>query len=445
MRAGEHARQGDELGRQVGRRAQHGGDAAAEGQSARRRARRRRPLAPARPERRQGGGHGQHRTRAAAPRTVPGRPGVTGATSTQPGRERRPPRRARAPWRRPPRSRHRAWPRTRGHPLGHDHRHAVGPPPCHHGVRHPRQRLHPCCGRLRVDVDERRVATSPAAPNTARDARVRGAAHRDVAQRQERGVQRQQGDAQRHQHHHPADDPAEPATALLAQHRHPSLPHPGMHDGLRAGRRVRGAVGRSPGHRPDRRRCAGAAPSGLRRCVAGRAPSGTAPGATVSVDPPSAIDVPDPGDRGRSGPLTTLDLQSRSRVHRGRTRRRGPRVRRSTPVRASTSARTWSISRHTSSAEPPVVGLDEVGVLVGHLGRAQPQPLQPAASTSRPAESPAGFVNTDPAFGPAGLVLTAPADDLGHGLPRPRPGRPARARTRPTTTTVAGGRATECR
>ena len=41
------------------------------------------------------------------------------------------------------------------------------------------------------------------------------------------------------------------------------------------------------------------------------------------------------------------------------------------------------------------------------------RPLSPAASMSRPAESPGGLRNTEPAFGAARLVLASPAHDLG--------------------------------
>ena len=59
------------------------------------------------------------------------------------------------------------------------------------------------------------------------------------------------------------------------------------------------------------------------------------------------------------------------------------------------------------------------------------RPFSPAASTSRPAESPGGLVNTEPAFGPPGWLLPPPAHDLGdQRLGRGR-GRPGAARARP--------------
>ena len=82
-------------------------------------------------------------------------------------------------------------------------------------------------------------------------------------------------------------------------------------------------------------------------------------------------------------------------AHQPRTRRRRWR-----PARPG---RSWRASRDTTA--PPTR-----------------RPLRPAASMSRPAESPGGLRNTEPAFGAAGLVLAAPAHDLVDACARtPRP------------------------
>ena len=64
-------------------------------------------------------------------------------------------------------------------------------------------------------------------------------------------------------------------------------------------------------------------------------------------------------------------------------------------------------------------------------------PLQPAASIRRPAESPGGFVNTEPGVLTAGLVLAPPAHDLVDPAPH-APGSSRVPENVAATTTDAG-------
>ena len=94
---------------------------------------------------------------------------------------------------------------------------------------------------------------------------------------------------------------------------------------------------------------------------------------------------------------------------------------RSTPVASRTLARTWPMRPAHVVGRAAVVGLDEVGVLGRNLGRAQPQPLEPAG-VDQPAGRVAGRVREHRAgVAPARLVLPPPADDLGDdAAPPPR-------------------------
>ena len=224
-----------ELGRQLDGRAEHGADAAARGPTSPRPGRRRRP-ASTRPASEAGSAarHGQRGPRRAGRARCRDGPAVTGAASTSPAGA--PACQART---RPERSTTATPPAGPGHraerdPLGHDDRHAVGPVPDHHGVRHPGQRSTSGGGALRVDVDERRVRRA------ARRLRARprrpvccGAAHRGVRSASS-------GVCSTSNATHSATSTATPPRSSAAgdgparEHRHPALPHPGMHDRARS-------------------------------------------------------------------------------------------------------------------------------------------------------------------------------------------------------------------
>ena len=104
---------------------------------------------------------------------------------------------------------------------------------------------------------------------------------------------------------------------------------------------------------------------------------------------------------------------------------------RSTPVRAAPRPGRGATSRHTSSAEPPRSAWMKLACLVETWADPIRSPFSPAASTSRPAESPTGFTNTEPAFGPPAGAPDASARCRSPSARR-RPCPPARARTRPT-------------
>ena len=85
---------------------------------------------------------------------------------------------------------------------------------------------------------------------------------------------------------------------------------------------------------------------------------------------------------------------------------------------------------------PAGVGLDEVGVLGDTSAVPSRSPLAPAASTSRPAESPGGLVKTDPAFGPPGW-FSRRQRTISARVASPAARSPgARARVASTTTVV---------
>src|SRR5581483_186742 len=72
------------------------------------------------------------------------------------------------------------------------------------------------------------------------------------------------------------------------------------------------------------------------------------------------------------------------------------------PCTSCTRRRTLPISAYTSSARPPGSAMKKLACLSDTTAVPWRIPRHPALSMSRPAESSAGFVNTEPAFWPPG-------------------------------------------
>ncbi len=77
-------------------------------------------------------------------------------------------------------------------------------------------------------------------------------------------------------------------------------------------------------------------------------------------------------------------------------------MRSGTPQRSATTPRTCSISACTSSARPPLSAWMKLACFSDTCAVPIRNPFSPAASISRPAESPSGLVKTDPALEPPG-------------------------------------------
>ena len=108
-----------------------------------------------------------------------------------------------------------------------------------------------------------------------------------------------------------------------------------------------------------------------------------------------------------------------------------------TPDAAATRRCTSAIRASTSSADPPGSAWTKLACFVDTSAVPWRRPLQPAASIRRPAESPGGFVNTDPAFWPPGWLARRQAtisDSVRSPAPRSPAARPSVAAT---TTWVA--------
>ena len=74
----------------------------------------------------------------------------------------------------------------------------------------------------------------------------------------------------------------------------------------------------------------------------------------------------------------------------------------SIPVVLRTSSRMASITRRTSSADPPRSAWMKLACFLETSADPIRIPFMPQASISRPAESPGGLVNTEPALAPPG-------------------------------------------
>ena len=162
--------------------------------------------------------------------------------------------------------------------------------------------------------------------------------------------------------------------------------------------------------------------------------------------PPAA---PRPGGRGCGGrrgpgagtagprlPCSTLDPGRGS----GRSRPGASRAGGRTPVAARDPAPDRVHQGPDVVGPAALVGLDEVGVLVDTSAVPRRRPLPPAASISRPAESPGGLVNTEPALGRrAGWPAASPRSRRS----RPCGGRVAGRQAEPGGHAPPGGALTE--
>ena len=237
------------------------------------------------------------------------------------------------------------------------------------------------------------------------------------------------------------------------------------HRGVRRDRRLRGRRRRrrvaTAGVPADRRLRVALAAATAVDAVAGTGRRERTPaGPRRSDAKPRAVGVA----RGSRSPRS--EHQSVAPDRRRRSRRGGPRCAARSRSPSATGAHA-SITARTSSAEPPVVGLDEVGVLVRHRRRRRSRkPRSPSPSIRLPALDLAGHRVDEhrAAVLPARLVLAPPAHDLGDArlgrapvarrsrsrrsthdassAPRPSPGSAARAppRRRPSVAAASGRR-----
>ena len=255
-----------------------------------------------------------------------------------------------------------------------------------------RERTHGSCSIAAaaapgVDVEQRRVAR-PARPaaTTCAAGLVHGAGHRHRAGGEERRVEEEPG----------ADDDGRRRRARWQRRRRRRRPCSRMTAVRRA--EMRGSIrppaaarrhgGRpAPAPRPAPRRSA-AAPcrprSRLRsRRGAGRSPCRSSVACTAPVFPSSKP-------------------------------RRRTSVRSVTPQRSATTRAHVLHQRVHVVGPPALVRLDEVGVLLRHVGRAEPEALQPGRLDQPPGRVALGVGEDRAGVGAAGLVLPPPSDDGGH-------------------------------
>ena len=178
-------------------------------------------------------------------------------------------------------------------------------------------------------------------------------------------------------------------------------------------RRRAGAAGGGPrraGRRRGGRACAGRGRRrgrARRRLVGGRRRrAGSAPAPTVRGGRAPAVRGPARSTATSLNPRPLLEGCRRSRRARSRACS-------STPKRVGDPAAHLGHQGADVVGRPPASAWMKLACLVDTSAVPIRRPLHPAASMSRPAESPGGLVNTDPAFGPPGWLLAPPAHDLG--------------------------------
>ena len=117
-----------------------------------------------------------------------------------------------------------------------------------------------------------------------------------------------------------------------------------------------------------------------------------------------------PDGRGGSS-TTTLMTHPMARARRCRSRPGAPRASAARRTPLAPAPATSRIKRSTSSADPPSSAWMKLACFSETRAVPTRKPLRPASSMRRPAESPSGFVNTEPAFCPPGWFAAAPAHD----------------------------------
>ena len=167
-------------------------------------------------------------------------------------------------------------------------------------------------------------------------------------------------------------------------------------------------------------RCAGVDPAPASASVSVASPLAPAPGPTQTPEHPLLRADPGHGCPPVGAPVASPPLTGRSSVEctapvfpSSKPRRRTS-ARSVTPLRSATTRRTCSISACTSSAAPALVRLDEVGVLLRHLRRAEPEALQPGRLDEPPGRVALGIGEHRAGVGATGLMLAAPSHDGGH-------------------------------